>query len=140
MKLYPAASLPAIFDIVICNFPLAEEPGKPGPKGRPCLVVKTAETLGDEELPHVRVLYGTSNPKFGKRPYDFFVCNMTEMEEAGLFYPTRFDMDNRLWLPWSPDYFTPAEGYSCPRIGHLSKNCQGSFWALIQRRARQGLE
>lgn len=140
MKLFPAASLPAIFDVVLCNFPLAEAPGKPGPKERPCLVVKTAETLNGEEYPHIRIIYGTSNPKIGKRLNDFYVCNLTEMEEAGLFNPTRFDMDNRIWLPWSPEYFPIYQGYHSPPIGHLSTKCQGSFWTLIQRRARLGLK
>jgi hypothetical protein len=138
MKFHPV--LPAQFDVVLCKFPTIEEPDKPGPKARPCLVIRTASTLGDEEFPQVRVIFGTSNPKIGRRPFDFYVCNMTEMEAAGLFYPTRFDMDKRLWLPWTEEYFPNANGYHTPQIGHLSDKSRGSFMAKVQRRAREGLE
>lgn len=132
--------LPAQFDVVLCNFPTAEKPGAPGPKCRPCLVIRSASTLNGRDFPHVRVIYGTSNPKIGERPFDFHVCNMTEMDQAGLFHPTRFDMDRRLWLPWSPEYFPAADGYHTPAIGRLSDKCKGSFMAKVQRRAREGLE
>lgn len=132
--------LPAQFDIVICNFPEEERPDRPGPKPRPCLVIRTAETLNGADFPHVRVIFGTGNPKIGRRPYDFYVCNLSEMEEAGLFNPTRFDMDKRLWLPWTPDYFPAANGYHTPAIGHLSAHSRGAFMACVQLRARAGVE
>jgi hypothetical protein len=140
MELLPARTLPAIFDVVLCNFPFQEKPDQPGPKTRPCLVVKTAQTLEGKEYPHALTLYGTSNPKIGTRPYDFHVCNLTEMDEAGLFNPTRFDMDKRLWLPWTKGYFPTSRGYSTPAIGHLSEKCQKSFLALLQLRHRAGMK
>jgi hypothetical protein len=140
LSFYPASTLPAVFDVVVCNYPHHENPGVPGPKRRPCLVGKTAETFKGKEHPHVALLFGTSNPKFGTRPFDFHVCNMTEMDEAGLFYPTRFDMDKRLWLPWAKEWFPICNGFSTPAIGHLSENCQKSFLALVKRRKERGLK
>ena len=136
---YPASTLPAPYDIVWCRFPEHLDLGNPGPKSRPALVMKTA--VAEERLtPEVRVMYGTSRLKREERPFDFFVTNFRDMEEAGLYQATRFDFDRRLWLPWAEEFFAPPNAkYRNPAIGHLSTNSMKLLEITLLQRHRRGL-
>lgn len=101
------------------------------------MVAETA--LNERDEPLVHVIFGTSNLKKESRRYDFFVENMRDMDEAGLFQATRFDLDKHLWLPWAAEFFAPPNAnYQNPAIGHLSENSRELLQVLlgIRRRAR----
>jgi hypothetical protein len=86
-------------------------------------------------------VFGTSNLKHETRRYDFFVENYRDMDEAGLYQATRFDMDRRLWLPWASEFFIPPNmDYSNPAIGHLSENSKELLRLTIQIRKKRGID
>lgn len=114
---FPVTTLPAPYDIVWCRFPLDEIPG-PGPKSRPAIV---KQALQDEEgNPWVNVMYGTTKLRMRENPFDFYVSNMTEMDHAGLFHATRFELKRCKIVPWAEEYFAKLRGYPSPVIGRLS--------------------
>lgn len=115
---YPLTTLPARYDIVLCRYP---ENGSdtPGPKSRPALVRATA-VMDDTGLGDVEVVYGTRVLKLGLRSLDLHVTNLQEMNWAGLFHPTRFDLDKSVWLPWAEEFFVPCKGKVDPIMGSLS--------------------
>jgi hypothetical protein len=135
---YPASTLPAPLDIVLCRFPVHIDLGNPGPEKRPALVIKTAisETGLNGE---VYVMYGTTQLKLDKRRNDLFVTNYNEMYEAGLHKATRFDLDKVLWLPWAEEFFEKPNHphYHSPVIGHLPVNSTKLLWYLLADRQRR---
>jgi hypothetical protein len=68
----------------------------------------------------VEVVYGTKVLKLGRRSLDLHVTNVQEMNWAGLFHPTRFDLDKAVWLPWAEEFFVPGKGKVDPILGALS--------------------
>jgi hypothetical protein len=115
---YPLTTLPARYDIVLCRYP---EVGavEPGPKCRPALV-RTTAVMDDTGEGEVEVVYGTKVLKLGRRSLDLHVTNVQEMNWAGLFHPTRFDLDKAVWLPWAEEFFVPGKGKVDPILGALS--------------------
>lgn len=91
----------------------------PGPKPRPGLVRATAvsDDTGNGEI---ELVYGTKVLKFVRRSLDFHVSNVEEMDWAGLYHPTRFDLDKTVWLPWATEFFCPPKGKISPVLGSLS--------------------
>ena len=98
-------------------YPLDEEPDKPGPKLRPCLIFRVAEPVPGCYL--VEASYGTSQVKtrrsweFLLGPRDGYVFRM-----SGLSYATKFDVKdlevlwyNDLWFGKAPE--TPRIGTIC---------------------------
>lgn len=83
-----------------------------------------AEEEGEGE---VQLVYGTGTLKFDRRPRDFFVTNVAEMDACGLNKATRFDLDNIGWIPWADEWFETLPGYDSPIIGHLSAHAQRLF-------------
>lgn len=138
-KYYPVTTLPAALDIVWCRFPEHLDLGNPGPKSRPGLIAETA--LSEDDLPEVHVIYGTSKLKHDTRPLDFFVENYQDMDAAGLYQATRFDMDHHLWLPWAQEFFVPpSTKYANPAIGHLSANSLELLGIILKMRKKAGFK
>jgi hypothetical protein len=115
---YPLTTLPGRYDIVLCRFP-EQGATEPGPKARPALV-RTTAVMDDTGGGEVEVVYGTSVMKIGGRRFDLHVSNVAEMDWAGLFHPTRFDLDQRVWLPWAEEFFLVPKGKVSPVVGSLS--------------------
>lgn len=72
----------------------------------------------------MQLIYGTGTLKFDRRPRDFFVTNVAEMDACGLNKATRFDLDNIGWIPWASEWFDILPTYDSPIIGHLSSHGQ----------------
>jgi hypothetical protein len=113
--------LPDPGDIVWCRFPQRPR-DVPGPKPRPALVVAVAE---HEDGTTVTVAYGTSQKvdrlvagEFAIRKVD----HRAAYEVAGLSFDTKFDLRNRVELPWNDCFFSvppnPAHGQT-PKLGVL---------------------
>jgi hypothetical protein len=135
---FPASTLPAPLDIVLCRFPDHLDLGKPGPKRRPGLIIQTA--ISETGLRgEVRVVYGSTNLKSFKRQNDLYVVNYKEMYEAGLHKATRFDLDKVLWLPWADEFFEKPQHihYQSPVIGHLPENSYRLLGHLLAERERR---
>lgn len=52
---------------------------------------------------------------------DVIVQNATDMDQFGLYYATRFDLDNTAVLPWERTFFGCWSGYETPVIGNLTE-------------------
>ncbi len=100
-------SLPKAGDIVQCRFP-QDKIRQPGPKERPALVIDVEEyelSNGSTEV-FVTVAYGTSE--------DFDNCHPGELNirssdpHAGLSVDTKFDIGNRVKLPFDEEWFAPS--------------------------------
>jgi hypothetical protein len=115
---YPLTTLPGRYDIVLCRYPEDGE-AMPGPKARPALV-RTTAVMDDTGAGEVEVVYGTKVLKLERRSLDLHVTNVQEMNRAGLFHPTRFDLDKTIWLPWAEEFFVPGAGKVDPILGSLS--------------------
>ena len=108
-------------DIVWCRFPQCPR-DVPGPKPRPALVVSVTE---HEDGIAVTVAYGTSQKIDRLAAGEFAIRkaeNKTAYELARLSYDTKFDLRNRLELPWNDSFFAvppnPANGQT-PKLGSL---------------------
>jgi hypothetical protein len=115
---YPLTTLPGRYDVVLCRYP-EDGQDKPGPKARPALV-RTTAVMDDTGGGEVEVVYGTTVLKLRERPFDLHVTNVAEMDWAGLFNPTRFDLDRTIWLPWAEEFFLAPKGKISPVLGSLS--------------------
>jgi len=140
---YPVSTLPAPYDVVLCQFPEDLDLQKPPLKMRPGIVLQTAHS---EEgfIPEVRLIYGTSKTKLQKRPFDLIVMNNQAMYDAGLNRATRFDLDKIIWMPWAAEFFKKPDHphYYGPVIGHLNDNTRRLLGHLLverDRRRRAGL-
>ena len=113
-------ALPDIGDIVWCWFP-NEGFTKPGPKARPALVVDVGALHGN---PAVEVIYGTSQKldrlypgEFAITPHDGGAYSL-----SGLSYPTKFNTQRSVFLPYSAVWFAPAPSApygQTPKLGVL---------------------
>jgi len=103
-KYYPA---PKAGDIVQCRFP-QDKIRQPGPKERPALVIDVEEY----ELPDgstevfVTVAYGTSENVDDRHPGELKIENNDP--HAGLSLDTKFDIGNRVKLPFDDEWFAPS--------------------------------
>jgi len=98
---------PKAGDIVQCRFPQDKIP-QPGPKERPALVIEVEEYQlpgGSTEV-FVTVAYGTSEDVDNCHPGELKVENANR--DAGLSLDTKFDLGNRVKLPFDTDWFTPS--------------------------------
>jgi hypothetical protein len=108
-------------DIVWCRFPQRPR-DVPGPKPRPALVVAITE---HEDGIAVTVAYGTSQKLDRLAAGEFAIRkaqNRAAYEMAGLSYDTKFDLHNRVELPWNDTFFAvppnPTHGQT-PKLGSL---------------------
>lgn len=108
-------------DIVWCRFPQRPR-DVPGPKPRPALVLAVTER---EDGIVVTVAYGTSQKMQQLAAGEFAIRkaeNKAAYELAGLSYDTKFDLRNRVELPWNDSFFAvppnPLHG-QIPKLGSL---------------------
>lgn len=100
-------SPPRAGDIVQCRFP-QDKVRQPGPKERPALVMEVEEY----ELPDgstevfVTVAYGTSEDVDDCHPGEFKI--ESNDPHAGLGLDTKFDIGNRVKLPFDDEWFAPS--------------------------------
>ncbi|MBB3121491.1 type II toxin-antitoxin system PemK/MazF family toxin [Pseudoduganella violacea] len=107
-------------DIVWCHFP---DQIHPRPKPRPALIL----AVFDDEAPHfyVQVAYGTSKHNTELHGGEFALSrqrNAAAFEMAGLSYDTKFDLRQRVELPYSNDWFSVPPGAPFgphPKLGSL---------------------
>lgn len=104
-----------------CRFP--ENKGiQPGPKPRPALVMR----VFDDEAPHyaVEVVFGTSQKTDALRSGEFLIARADRdaYQLAGLSYPTKFNLKNRVELPFDHEWFAvpPSAPFGqIPKLGTL---------------------
>ncbi len=108
-------------DIVWCRFPQRPR-DLPGPKPRPALVLVVTER---EDGVSVTVAYGTSKKLDRLAAGEFAIRkdrSKAAYEMAGLAYDTKFDLRNRVELPWNDAFFAvppnPKHGQT-PKLGSL---------------------
>jgi len=100
-------SAPKAGDIVQCRFP-QDKLRQPGPKERPALVIEVEEY----ELPDgstevfVTVAYGTSENVNERHPGEITIESSDP--HAGLGLDTKFDIGNRVKLPFDDVWFTSS--------------------------------
>lgn len=94
----------------------------PGPKPRLALVVAVTE---HEDGTTVTVVYGSSQKVDRLATGEFAIRkaeNKAAYELAGLSYDTKFDLRNKVELPWNDSFFAvppnPAHGQT-PKLGSL---------------------
>lgn len=138
VNFFPISTLPAPYDIVWCRFPEHVDLGEPGPKPRPAIVLNVAVDAEAGEG-DVQLVYGTGTLKLGRRPRDFFVTNVAEMDACGLSKATRFDLDSIAWIPWADAWFDVLPSYASPIIGHLSSHATKLLQMELGRRQAQAL-
>lgn len=121
-------------DIVWCRFPQRPR-DTPGPKPRPALVVTVTE---HEDGLAVTVAYGTSQKVDRLAAGEFAIRkaeNRAAYELAGLSYDTKFDLRNRVDLPWNDTFFAvppnPPHGQT-PKLGSLHIAMQRALKAAAQ--------
>jgi len=114
-------ALPAPGDIVWCRFPNLPR-RDPGPKPRPALVCSVAE---HEDGAAITVAYGTSQGLHRLHKGEFAITkqgNPAAYGSAGLSFDTKFDLKQRVELPWNTDFFAvPAHSPhgQHPKLGSL---------------------
>ena len=100
-------SPPKAGDIVQCRFP-QDEVRQPGPKERPALVVEVEEyEMPDGSIEvFVTVAYGTSEDVDNCHPGELKIGSNDP--HAGLGLDTKFDIGNRVKLPFDDEWFAPS--------------------------------
>jgi len=108
-------------DIVWCRFPQRPR-DVPGPKPRPALVVAVTDYADGTT---VTVVYGSSQKVDRLAAGELAIRkaeNKAAYEVAGLSYDTKFDLRNKVELPWNDSFFavppSPAHGQT-PKLGSL---------------------
>jgi hypothetical protein len=118
-RFYPPTTTPNRLDIVWCRFPESELLD-PGPKARPGLIRRVVRHPVSSHV-GVEIAYGTSNLKLDRAlAHQLIIAHPFDLVEAGLRYPTRFDLTLTKLLPWSEEFFVPLRGGADPVIGRLS--------------------
>ena len=131
---------PTAGDIVWCHFP---DNVRPKPKARPGLIVATKEN--DAGRIFVTVAYGTSQKTDRLYTGEFRIAkgeHPTAYNSAGLSFDTKFDLRNRLELPFNDAYFSvpphPPHGQT-PKLGILHPSmvriASAAFAALRKRKS-----
>ena len=100
-------SPPKAGDIVQCRFP-QDKVRRPGPKERPALVIEVEEyELPDGSIEvFVTVAYGTSEGVDNCHPGELKIDSGDP--HAGLSLDTKFDIGNRVKLPFDDEWFAPS--------------------------------
>ena len=106
---YDPTTLPRPGDVVWCNFPYGEMPGKPGPKPRSAIVraVFLNRRTGRSS---VEVAFGTSRKTDRLYNGEFLVGTPSGMRAAGLDLPSKFALGRTVRLPWAAEFFTIKPG------------------------------
>lgn len=108
LRFHDLASLPRVYDVLWCKFPLREAPRFPGPVARPALVVDATPVIDQsngQRLGAVTVQYG-GDFEAKNLPGNLLIVTqdvrMLGLHKATLF---RMDLGNRRTLPWAEEYF-----------------------------------
>jgi hypothetical protein len=113
-------ALPDVGDIVWCWFP-HEGFAKPGPNPRPALVIDVGAL---RDAPAVEVIYGTSQKLAALYPGEFVITpdDGGAYALSDLSYPTKFNTQRSVFLPYNDVWFTPAPDApygQTPKLGVL---------------------
>jgi hypothetical protein len=127
----PRWGIPSAGDILWCAFP-EDKALHPGPKHRPALTI----TVDDAGAPLYRILvaYGTSQ-RVGELFSGEFAITAAEAAAyklSGLSFPTKFNLRERVLLPYTNDWFAipPAAPHGLlPRLGTLHPSLLKRFRA-----------
>lgn len=130
----PEETAPKPFDVVWCHFPYFEFPDEPGPKARPGLVRSVAKHPETGALA-VEVVYGST--KMNKPGFHLYVTQPNDVIEAGLKFPTRFDLSKIKRLHWAAEFFTIDDNGNGPIIGRLSNNSKSQLAYLMSTVKKQ---
>ena len=127
----PRWGKPSAGEILWSAFPISKEL-RPGPKHRPALAI----TVDDAEAPLYRVLvaYGTSQRVDELHSSEFAItpADAAAYQLAGLSYPTKFNLRQRVLLPYDNDWFDvppSAPHGQLPRLGTLHPSLLHRFRA-----------
>lgn len=91
----------------------------PGSKARPAIV---RQAFQDQEgNPWAEVAYGTSVDPLRASLAHFTVSKVSEMDECGLYYATRFRLDRTMQLPFTDEFFEIRPDRTSPVIGRLTE-------------------
>ncbi len=128
-------ALPDIGDIVWCWFPY-EGFVQPGPKSRPALVIDVGVLRGE---PAVEVIYGISQKLNPLYPGEFTITPHDGGAYAlsGLSYPTKFNTQRSVFLPYNDAWFAPAPGAiygQTPKLGVLHPSLLPRVAAAARKR------
>lgn len=125
-------------DIVWCRFPQRPR-DVPGPKPRPALVLAVTE---HEDGIVVTVAYGTSQRMQQLVSGEFAIRkaeHKAAYDLAGLSYDTKFDLRNRVDLPWNDTFFgvppNPVHGQT-PKLGSLHIAMERALKAAVKAAIR----
>lgn len=126
-------------DVVWCRFPYENQSGK-CESPHPALVFATNEYKPDKFS--IQVVYGTSNLSRAPKNENFVVSKTSEMDYAGLYKVTLFDLGRAKWLVWGPQFFfSPDENkYSTPVIGCIRPQGQQILKIILAERRAKGLK
>lgn len=125
LSAYAVTTAPAAYDIVSVAFPYKENPGEPGPKCRPGLILSmSAHTERATGRPYatVQVAYGTSSLRVRDRhpPWDIFdVHNYVALQQSGLCTDTHFVLSRIQKLMWCEEFFPIVDRQETPIMGRL---------------------
>jgi hypothetical protein len=115
---------PQAGDICWCWTPHEIEPPRPGPKRHPSLIYRVT---GTADLKRFKVLIAPGTSQKTDRLYggEFCIGNDEDgnaLKVAGLYKPTKFQLNRLVWLPYSSDFFGIPDwipGARSPKIGSL---------------------
>ena len=138
---------PEDLDVVWCAFPYHDDPSKPGPKSRPCLVLGRESNLLTNGESFVYVAYGTSKTfKGGKYSVTIGRDDRFSMIDAGLIFPTAFKLDQVAALPFNKQFFPDAPSPSgfghkdhC-RMGAFNEKCRRALVRVFKNMSEDGLD
>lgn len=132
---------PKAGEIVQCRFP-QDKVRQPGPKERPALVIEVEEYElpdGSSEV-FVVVAYGTSEDVDNRFPGELTIESSDP--HAGLGLDTKFDLGNRVKLPFDDEWFAhspnkrfgqhPKRGVLNPDDGDLKRRLSSAVAELKQ--------
>jgi hypothetical protein len=130
-------ALPDVGDIVWCWFP-HQGFAKSGPKPRPALVVDVGVS---HENPAVEVIYGTSQKLEKLFPGEFAITpdDGGAYALSGLSYPTKFNTQRSVFLPYNDVWFAPAPGAAygqTPKLGVLHPSLLPRVAAAVRKKRR----
>lgn len=123
LNAYAVNTAPDAYDIVSVAFPYRENPGEPGPKLRPGLVLsKSVHTEEKTGTPYatLQIAYGTSASVRNINPLDVFdVHNYVALQKSGLCSDTHFLLSRIQKLMWCEEFFPIVEKFETPVMGKL---------------------
>lgn len=130
------------FDIVYAYFPYQDDQGNrtQPDKCHYCVVLDKNQLDPAFNTPTLIVAYGTSS-NIEKRNYTDLIVDLNKLENkyfTGLYRNTKFELGNRIPLPYTDEYFIPRKGAQDPLIGTL--NIKEEFFLLNQIREIKKIE